>query len=170
MEIGVSFGLSLLCNAICCWLLIKKMLLTIEWISLLAWVSHKQSVPIWSNPILIIQCDLVLFHFLAKFDVKNDMIIKTAESRNLGGKFLDNADSLTKVECLHLCCETESCDVFVFEEKVCIELPLCIVYFDYRKISIRMHSICVIISYLLLSIGSRWMLPIPLWTTTRFSM
>lgn len=49
------------------------------------------------------------------------MIIKTAESRNLGAKFIDNVDSLTKIECLHLCCETESCDVFVFEEKVRFE-------------------------------------------------
>lgn len=55
---------------------------------------------------------------LAKFDVKSDMIIKTAESRKLGAKFLDSADALSKVECLHLCCETESCDVFVYEEKV----------------------------------------------------
>lgn len=48
------------------------------------------------------------------------MIIKTAESRKLGAKFLDSADALSKIECLHLCCETESCDVFVYEEKVCI--------------------------------------------------
>lgn len=53
------------------------------------------------------------------------MIIKTAESRNLGAKFIDNVDSLSKIECLHLCCETESCDVFVYEEKVsCIALKL----------------------------------------------
>lgn len=46
------------------------------------------------------------------------MIIKTEESRQLGAKFLESADSLSKVECLHLCCETENCDVFVYEEKV----------------------------------------------------
>lgn len=62
-----------------------------------------------------------------KFDVKNDMIIKTEESRKLGAKFLDSTDSLSKVECLHLCCETENCDVFVFEEKVNIlKLKICI--------------------------------------------
>lgn len=56
------------------------------------------------------------------------MIIKTAESRKLGAKFLDSADALTKTECLHLCCETESCDVFVFEEKVILNenCALCI--------------------------------------------
>lgn len=46
------------------------------------------------------------------------MIIKTEESKKLGAKFLESADALTKVECLHLCCETENCDVFVYEEKV----------------------------------------------------
>lgn len=62
---------------------------------------------------------------LGKFDAKNDMIIKTQESRQLGAKFLDSADSISKVECLHLCCETDSCDVFVFEEKV-------LVMFDFK--------------------------------------
>lgn len=76
---------------------------------------------------------MILFiPFQAKFDVKNDMIIKTAESRNLGGKFLDNADSLSKIECLHLCCETESCDVFVYEEKVGWSF-LCVTHLVYRE-------------------------------------
>lgn len=71
----------------------------------------------------------------AKFDVKNDMIIKTDESRKLGAKFLDNADSLSKIECLHLCCETESCDVFVYEEKVC-NANYCFSYREVRSIGI----------------------------------
>lgn len=50
--------------------------------------------------------------------MKGDMIIKTEESKRLGAKFLESADALSKVECLHLCCETENCDVFVYEEKV----------------------------------------------------
>lgn len=62
--------------------------------------------------------NFILLLALGKFDAKNDMIIKTQESRQLGAKFLDSADSISKVECLHLCCETDSCDVFVFEEKV----------------------------------------------------
>lgn len=61
---------------------------------------------------------------LGKFDVKSDMIIKTEESKKLGAKFLDSADALSKVECLHLCCETENCDVFVYEEKVNIHIEL----------------------------------------------
>lgn len=77
----------------------------------------KNKVP-WILRLDAIQINRLTLVLLAKFDVKNDMIIKTAESRNLGAKFLDNADSLSKIECLHLCCETESCDVFVYEEKV----------------------------------------------------
>lgn len=46
------------------------------------------------------------------------MIIRTEESRRLGAKYLDSADVGTQVECLHLCCETIDCDVFVFEGKV----------------------------------------------------
>lgn len=46
------------------------------------------------------------------------MIIRTEESRKLGAKFLVTVDVGSQVECLHLCCETENCDVFVFEEKV----------------------------------------------------
>lgn len=57
-----------------------------------------------------------------RFDVKLDMIIRTEESRAMGAKFLDHADLGSREECLRLCCETEDCDVFVFEEKVCIEL------------------------------------------------
>lgn len=36
----------------------------------------------------------------------------------MGAKFLDNADLGSREECLRLCCETDGCDVFVFEEKV----------------------------------------------------
>ena len=46
------------------------------------------------------------------------MIIRTEESRTMGAKFLDHADLGSREECLHLCCETDNCDVFVFEEKV----------------------------------------------------
>lgn len=53
-----------------------------------------------------------------RFDVKLDMIIRTEESRAMGAKFLDHADLGSREECLRLCCETEDCDVFVFEEKV----------------------------------------------------
>lgn len=46
------------------------------------------------------------------------MIIRTEESRAMGAKFLDHADLGSQEECLRLCCETDECDVFVFEEKV----------------------------------------------------
>lgn len=48
------------------------------------------------------------------------MIIRTEESRKLGAKFLESADVGSQVECLHLCCETIDCDVFIYEEKVFI--------------------------------------------------
>lgn len=46
------------------------------------------------------------------------MIIRTEESRTMGARFLDHADLGSQEECLRLCCETDECDVFVFEEKV----------------------------------------------------
>lgn len=50
--------------------------------------------------------------------MQRDTIIRTDESRAMGAKFLDNADLGSREECLRLCCETDGCDVFVFEEKV----------------------------------------------------
>lgn len=44
------------------------------------------------------------------------MIIRTEESRKIGGKFLDSADGGSREECLRLCCETDQCDVFVYDE------------------------------------------------------
>lgn len=74
---------------------------------------------LWSrNSIELEATKISSIPFVAKFDVKTDMIIRTEESRKLGAVFLDNADVGARVECLHLCCETEKCDVFVFEEKV----------------------------------------------------
>lgn len=35
----------------------------------------------------------------------------------MGATFLDDADVNSREQCLRLCCETENCDVFVFEEK-----------------------------------------------------
>lgn len=51
-----------------------------------------------------------------QFDVQNDMIIRTEESRKIGGKFLDSADGGSREECLRFCCETDQCDVFVYDE------------------------------------------------------
>jgi len=56
------------------------------------------------------------------FNVHRDKIIRTQDSQNMGAKYLNEIDLGSRVECLKLCCETEDCDVFVFEEKVRIIL------------------------------------------------
>lgn len=54
----------------------------------------------------------------ARFDVQRDKIIRTEESRDMGARYLSELDVGTRHECRTLCCETDSCDVFVYEEKV----------------------------------------------------
>lgn len=54
----------------------------------------------------------------AKFEVHDDKIIRTEDSKKLGAKFIDSAEQHNRVGCLDLCCRTARCDVFVFEEKV----------------------------------------------------
>ena len=61
---------------------------------------------------------VIIFSYSGTFDVKEDMIIRTQESRMMGANFLDHVDLGSREECLRLCCETDECDVFVFEEKV----------------------------------------------------
>ncbi|XP_047530130.1 uncharacterized protein LOC125066199 isoform X2 [Vanessa atalanta] len=53
----------------------------------------------------------------ARFDVQRDKIIRTEESREMGARYLSELDVGARRECLRLCCETDACDVFVFEEK-----------------------------------------------------
>ncbi|XP_013187280.1 uncharacterized protein LOC106132418 isoform X2 [Amyelois transitella] len=53
----------------------------------------------------------------ARFDVQRDKIIRTEESRDMGARYLSELDVGTREECLRLCCETDTCDVFVYEEK-----------------------------------------------------
>ncbi|XP_038214531.1 low-density lipoprotein receptor-related protein 11-like [Zerene cesonia] len=53
----------------------------------------------------------------ARFDVQRDKIIRTEESREMGARYLSELDVGSRRECLRLCCETDGCDVFVFEEK-----------------------------------------------------
>lgn len=55
---------------------------------------------------------------LESFDVHRDKIIKTQDSRDMGAKYLSVMDLDSRIECLKYCCETEQCDVFIFEEKV----------------------------------------------------
>lgn len=55
---------------------------------------------------------------LESFDIHRDKIIKTQDSRDMGAKYLSVLDVDSRVDCLKYCCETEQCDVFIFEEKV----------------------------------------------------
>lgn len=53
-----------------------------------------------------------------RFDVHDDKIIRTEDSKKLGAKFVDSLQRRDRLGCLELCCQTARCDVFVFEEKV----------------------------------------------------
>ncbi|CAL7939594.1 unnamed protein product [Xylocopa violacea] len=54
---------------------------------------------------------------LDSFKIYEDKIIRTQESRDMGAKYLKEFDVNSREECLKFCCDTESCDVFIFEEK-----------------------------------------------------
>ncbi|XP_026744952.1 uncharacterized protein LOC113506312 [Trichoplusia ni] len=70
-----------------------------------------------------------------RFDVQHDKIIRTEESREMGARYLSELDVGARHECLRLCCETDSCDVFVYEEKVGLRwFPLLTVAVQYRQL------------------------------------
>ncbi|XP_012281163.1 low-density lipoprotein receptor-related protein 11 [Orussus abietinus] len=54
---------------------------------------------------------------IENFDIHKDKIIKTEDSRELGAKYLNEQDVKSRDDCLRFCCETDHCDVFIFEEK-----------------------------------------------------
>ncbi|XP_012523059.2 uncharacterized protein LOC105828999 [Monomorium pharaonis] len=54
---------------------------------------------------------------LESFDIHKDKIIRTQDSRDMGAKYLNVLDVDSRLDCLKYCCETERCDVFIFEEK-----------------------------------------------------
>lgn len=62
--------------------------------------------------------DINLQTCIDNFDIHRDKIIRTQDSRAMGAKYLNEIDLDSREECLRLCCETENCDVFVYEEKV----------------------------------------------------
>jgi len=62
--------------------------------------------------------DLDLQTCVDNFDIHKDKIIRTQDSRAMGAKYINEIDLNSREECLRLCCETSTCDVFVFEEKV----------------------------------------------------
>lgn len=64
------------------------------------------------------RADIDLQTCIANFDIHRDKIIRTQDSQKMGAKYLTEFDLGTREECLRLCCETDNCDVFVFEEKV----------------------------------------------------
>ncbi|KAI4487867.1 hypothetical protein M0802_011755 [Mischocyttarus mexicanus] len=51
------------------------------------------------------------------FDVHSNKIIKTEDSRYLGAKYLNEMDVESREDCFKFCCNTDKCDVFIFEEK-----------------------------------------------------
>lgn len=53
-----------------------------------------------------------------RFDIHSSTIIRTEESKAMGAKFLQDDDIGSADACLKLCCETNECDVFIYEEKV----------------------------------------------------
>ncbi|XP_049788833.1 uncharacterized protein LOC126194676 isoform X1 [Schistocerca nitens] len=55
---------------------------------------------------------------IENFDIHSDKIIRTQDSLDMGAKYINEVEVASREECLRLCCETNSCDVFVFEEKV----------------------------------------------------
>ncbi|KAL6264040.1 hypothetical protein P5V15_004121 [Pogonomyrmex californicus] len=54
---------------------------------------------------------------IESFDIHKDKIIRTQDSRDMGAKYLNVLDVDSRLDCLKYCCETERCDVFIFEEK-----------------------------------------------------
>ena len=62
---------------------------------------------------------MIISFIIERFDIHTSTIIRTEESRTMGAKFIDDVDNIASNErCLKLCCETNECDVFIFEEKV----------------------------------------------------
>ncbi|XP_017860400.1 PREDICTED: putative uncharacterized protein DDB_G0271606 isoform X2 [Drosophila arizonae] len=54
---------------------------------------------------------------IGHFDVHKNTIIRTGESQAIGGKYLQGLELDTLEECERLCCETDACDVYIFERK-----------------------------------------------------
>lgn len=61
--------------------------------------------------------NLFFYKFPDRFDIHRDTIIQTEDSRKMGANFLYHLDLNNHEECLRVCCETDKCDVFVFEDK-----------------------------------------------------
>jgi hypothetical protein len=58
------------------------------------------------------------------FDIRSDTIIRTQDSQALGARYMNETEVGSRDECIHLCCHTSDCNVFIYEEKVIALLPL----------------------------------------------
>lgn len=61
---------------------------------------------------------IMFIDFTERFDIHSSTIIRTEESKAMGAKFLNDDDVVSADACMKLCCETNECDVFIYEEKV----------------------------------------------------
>lgn len=100
---------------------------------------------------IVKRADIDLQTCINNFDVHKDKIIRTQDSRDMGAKYLNEIDLGSREECLRLCCETENCDVFVFEEKVSWHTIVCRFSFhSYRRLrTVYIHQ-CVSKSWIIL--------------------
>jgi hypothetical protein len=89
-------------------------------------VAKRLDIDICSG-LIINDLFLLIFHqlnwkknsyFSDRFDIRTSTIIRTEESKAMGAKFINDDDVSSVNACMKLCCETNECDVFVFEEKV----------------------------------------------------
>ncbi|CAH1131802.1 unnamed protein product [Ceutorhynchus assimilis] len=86
----------------------------------LSTLPHEKLLPtdFSTNPLLRTKrAEIDIQTCIENFNVHRDKIIRTQDSQNMGAKYLNEIDLGSREECLRLCCETENCDVFVFEEK-----------------------------------------------------
>lgn len=81
-------------------------------------VCYSTSMAIDAKRTITKRNDIDLQTCIDNFNILKDKIIRTQDSRNMGAKYLNEIDLDTREECLRLCCETDTCDVFVYEEKV----------------------------------------------------
>lgn len=72
---------------------------------------------------------LYLHHYIDKFvenfNIRSSTIIRTEESKAMGARFIDDEEVTSNEACMKLCCSTNDCDVFVFEEKVSTKINIC---------------------------------------------
>ena len=55
---------------------------------------------------------------LANFEISPNTIIKYSESEKKGAYFLNEKEIPTYEECLRYCCETDDCNLAVWDKKV----------------------------------------------------